>query len=322
MLLLIRADGRGATIARACFAVTASRHYTEGPDEARDRDMQQPEASSPADELDLDRYFERIGYTGSARADLATLRALTELHPAAIPFEAIDVFLGRRPVDLDLPAIQAKLIAAGRGGYCFEQNGLLKRVLSALGFTVEGLIGRVLWMRPPEAPPYPLTHMALRVTIDGERWLADVGFGSCTAGAPLRFDAVDVPQPTRHETFRLTRRGEWPLLEAQLPDGWHPAYILSPEPALDVDYIAANWYTSTHPDSTFRSELRVAMTTPDRRATLLNNRLTVRHTRGAPERRFLSEPELADALVSTFGLRLDVESARQAAAKAVAAATA
>lgn len=282
--------------------------------------MQQPEASpSAADELDLDRYFARIGYTGSARADLATLRALTELHPAAIPFEAIDVFLARRPIDLGLRAIQAKLIAGGRGGYCFEQNGLLKRVLSALGFTVEGLIGRVLWMRPPDAPPFPLTHMALRVTIDGERWLADVGFGSCTAGAPLRFDAVGVPQPTRHETFRLTHRGAWPLLEVQLPDGWHPAYMLSPEPALDVDYIAANWYTSTHPDSTFRRELRVAMTTPDRRATLLNNRLTVRHAQTA-ERHFLSEPELADALVSTFGLRLDPESARQTAATAVAAA--
>jgi N-hydroxyarylamine O-acetyltransferase len=285
--------------------------------------MQQPEASSPAaDELDLDRYFDRIGYTGSARADLATLRALTELHPAAIPFEAIDVFLGRRPVDLSLRAIQAKLIAGGRGGYCFEQNGLLKRVLSAIGFTVEGLIGRVLWMRPPEAPPYPLTHMALRVTIDGERWLADVGFGSCTAGAPLRFDALGVPQPTRHETFRLMHQGAWTLLEAQLPDGWHPAYILSPEPALDVDYIAANWYTSTHPDSTFRHELRVAMTTPDRRATLLNNRLTVRRAEGPAERRFLSEPELADALISTFGLRLDADSAREAAAMAIAAAAA
>lgn len=285
-------------------------------------DMQQLKAAQPlaTDELDLDRYFARIGYTGSPRADLATLRALTELHPAAIPFEAIDVFLRRQPVDLSLRAIQAKLIGGGRGGYCFEQNGLLKRVLGALGFAVEGLIGRVLWMRPQDAPPYPLTHMALRVTIDGERWLADVGFGSCTAGAPLRFDAVGTPQPTRHETFRLIRQGAWTLLEAQLPDGWHPAYVLSPEPALDADYIAANWYTSTHPDSAFRRELRVAMTTPDRRATLLNNRLTIRPTQGAVDRSFLSEGELADMLVSTFGLRLDAESAKQAAALATAAA--
>jgi N-hydroxyarylamine O-acetyltransferase len=281
----------------------------------------QQSAASPitASELNLDRYLTRIGYSGSPKPDLATLRALTELQPAAIPFEAIDVFLGR-PVDLGLRAIQAKLIEGGRGGYCFEQNGLLMRVLGALGFAVEGLIGRVLWMRSPDAPLLPLTHMALRVTIDGERWLADVGFGSCIAGVPLRFDAIGVDQPTRHETFRLTRRGAWTLLEAQLPDGWHPLYMLSPELPLESDYIAANWYTSTHPESGFRRELRVASTKPHQRMTLLNNRLTVRHAQGRAERRFLGERELADVLISSFGLRLDAESARQAAASAAGAA--
>lgn len=276
-------------------------------------------ASSSSGDLDLDRYFARIGYSGTPRPDLETLRALTALHPAAIPFEAVDVLLGR-PVELSSHALQAKLVTGGRGGYCFEQNGLLKRALSALGFEVEGLIGRVLWMLPAGSPSMPpLTHMALRVTVGGERWLADVGFGTCIAGAPLRFDAIDAEQPTRHETFRLTRRDAWTLLEARLPDGWQPVYMLSPEPALDVDYIAANWYTSTHPASGFRRDLRVALTAPDRRTTLLNNRLTIRHAGGETERRYLGEPEIAEALVSTFGLRLDADSARQAAAIAHAA---
>lgn len=275
--------------------------------------------AASATELDLDRYFARIGYTGSPKPDVATLRALVELQPASIPFEAVDVLLGR-PVDLGMRALQAKLIGGGRGGYCFEQNGLLQRVLGALGFSVEGLIARVLWMRPQDAPPMPLTHMALRVTIDGERWLADVGFGSCTPGTPLRFDATGAEQPARHEAFRLVRRGAWTAVEAQLPDGWHPLYMLSPEPALDIDYVSANWYTSAHPDSTFRRELRVALTTSESRTSLLNNRLTVRHAGGSMERRFLGEHEIADALVSTFGLRLDSESARHAAAIAAAAA--
>lgn len=281
-----------------------------------------PEPADPPsgrDAIDLDRYLARIGYTATPRADLATLRALTELHPAAIPFEGVDVLLGR-PVEIGARAIQAKLIDGGRGGYCFEQNGLLKRVLEAVGFQVEGLIARVLWMLPPDAPLMPLTHMALRVTIDGERWLADVGFGACVAGAPLCFDAVGAEQPTRHETFRLTRRGAWTLIEAQLPDGWHSLYMLSPEPAVEADYAAANWYTSTHPASGFRRELRVALTAPDRRTTLMNNRLTVRHAGGGMERRFLSRQEIADALVSTFGLRLDADSACQAAELAASSA--
>jgi N-hydroxyarylamine O-acetyltransferase len=269
--------------------------------------------------MDLDRYFARIGYTGKPKADLETLRALMELHPAAIPFEAVDVLLGH-PIDLSPGAIEAKLIAGGRGGYCFEQNGLLRQVLTRLGFKVEGLIARVLWMRPPDAPPMPLTHMALRVTLGSERWLADVGFGSCIAGAPLRLDTPDAEQPTRHETFRIIRRDAWSVLEAQLPDGWYPLYMLSPEPALEADYIAANWYTSTHPASAFRRELRIATTAPGRRTTLMNNRLTIRHAKGDMDRRFLSEPEIADALVSTFGLRLDAAAARAAAAIAAAAA--
>lgn len=273
-------------------------------------------SKSGAGELDLQRYFSRVGYAGTPRPDLETLRALAQMHPAAIPFEAVDVLLGR-PVDLGIDAIQAKLVAGGRGGYCFEHNGLLKQVLLALGFHVEGLIARVLWMLPPDAPPLPLTHMALRVTINGERWLADVGFGSCIAGAPLRFDALGAEQSTRHETFRLTRRGTWTLLEAQLPGGWQPVYLLSPEPALDIDYIAANWYTSTHPASGFRRELRAALTAPSHRTTLVNNRLTIRRAGGGMERRFLTEPQIADALVSTFGLRLDAQTAAQAAAVAL-----
>ncbi|MGH8179696.1 MAG: arylamine N-acetyltransferase family protein [Steroidobacteraceae bacterium] len=275
-----------------------------------------PESTGPfsgRDAIDLDRYLARIGYAGTPRPDLDTLRALTQLHPATITFEAIDVLLGR-PVDLSPGAIQAKLVDGGRGGYCFEQNGLLKHVLEKLGFAVEGLIARVFWTLPPDAPLMPLTHMALRVTIGGERWLADVGFGACVAGTPLRLDAIGAQQPTRHETFRLTGKGTWTLLEALLPDGWQPLYMLSPEPAVDADYVAANWYTSTHPSSGFRRELRVALTAPDRRTTLMNDRLTVRHSTGGMERRFLEEREIAQALVSTFGLRLDADSAARAAA--------
>ena len=281
----------------------------------------QPLDSHPeiAAEQALERYFARIGYSGTPRADLQTLRTLTQLQPAAIAFEAIDALLGR-PIDISPRAVNAKLLEGGRGGYCFEQNGLLKRVLEALGFAVEGLIGRVLWMQPPDAPPMPLTHMALRVTLHGERWLADVGFGSCIAGAPLRFDVVGTEQSTRHENYRLTRRGAWTLVEIQLPDGWRPLYVLAPEPALDIDYVAANWYTSTHPASGFRRELRVAMTSPERRTYLMNDRLTIRHADGRFERRFLGEQEIAAALVDTFRLRLDPDCARRTAAIGASAA--
>jgi N-hydroxyarylamine O-acetyltransferase len=248
----------------------------------------------------LAAYCARIGYTGPRTPTLETLRALQELHPASIPFEAIDVLLDR-PVLLAPEAVDAKLIQAGRGGYCFEQNSLLQRVLTALGFQVEPLIAQVQWMGGPAALLKPRTHMVLRVTVDGQPWLCDVGFGSCVLTAPIRFD-LPTPQPTPHERFRLTPMGNEQLLEVLLGDDWMPVYLISPAPCREGDYEMANYYSSTYPQSHFRHDLIVARTTPAARHTLLRNRLTIRRAGGGSERRFLSADEIEQALADVFRL--------------------
>lgn len=253
---------------------------------------------------DLAAYFDRIGYDGPAEPTLATLRALQALHPAAIPFENIDVLLGHG-VDLTPEIIDDKLIAGRRGGYCFEQNSLFERVLTEIGFEVEGLMGRVLWMGDPNAPAPPRTHRVLRVKIDGETWLADVGLGGCVLTAPLRW-AMDEAQPTPHEPFRLREVGDEVLLEAKLED-WTPVYRLGRSVQQPIDYEVANWFTSTHPKSKFRANLMVALTTPDARYSLLNNRLTIRPPGGPAERRNLSVDEMGEALAMIFGLTVQAD---------------
>jgi N-hydroxyarylamine O-acetyltransferase len=248
----------------------------------------------------LDAYFARIGYEGPRTSTLATLRALHELHPAAIPFEAIDVLL-ERGVDLSPEAVEAKLITARRGGYCFEQNGLFQRVLAALGFEVEPLIARAVWMAPPDAPPGPRTHMALRVTIDGEPWLADVGFGGKVLTAPIRFE-LETAQATGHEAFRLARSPVGRRLEVELDTGWAPAYELSAEPQAEMDFVSANWFTSTHPASRFRNGLIVSRTTPQARYGLRGSRLAVRHINGTTTREILDADGIERALIEVFGL--------------------
>src|SRR5690349_17132119 len=136
--------------------------------------------------VDLDAYFARIGYAGPRDASLATLRALHALHPATIPFEAIDCLLDRG-IDISPTAVDAKLIHGRRGGYCFEHNSLFTRVLTALGFEVEGYAARVRWNAPPDAPAQPRTHHVLKVRAEGQDWFVDVGFGGCVLTAPLRF---------------------------------------------------------------------------------------------------------------------------------------
>lgn len=259
-----------------------------------------PAMTNAAPSIDLDAYCARIGYDGPRTPTLATLRALQELHPAAIPFEAIDVLLGRG-VDLSPAAIDAKLIGAGRGGYCFEQNGLLMRALTAMGFAVEGLTARVRWMRPADAPPMPRTHMALRVTIDGALWLADVGFGGCVPTAPLRLD-TEKPQPSSHETFRVVPNGHSWVVEAERGGNWLALYEVLPDPQIAIDFEVANWFTATHPNSPFRRNLMVTRVTPAARFALLDNRLTVRKAGGETEQRQLDAAELENVLAETFGL--------------------
>jgi N-hydroxyarylamine O-acetyltransferase len=254
--------------------------------------------------VNLDAYFERIGYSGPAAPTLEVLRALQSLHPAAIPFENIDVLMGQG-IDLDPVHIDSKLIRSQRGGYCFEQNNLFERVLNALGFETQGVIGRVVWMAAPDAPIPPRTHRAVKVVLDGETWLADVGFGGAVLTAPLRW-VMDEVQPTPHEPFRLRAVGDEVMLEIKLED-WTPVYQLARETPAPIDYEVGNWFTSTHPSSKFRQSLMVARTTPEARFALLNNRFTIRMPGQPVQRRDLTVEEMNEALGEIFGLAVDPE---------------
>lgn len=131
----------------------------------------------------LDAYLDRIGLRGRLDPTLTTLRAVVAAHVATIPFENIDVLLGRPP-KLDLASLQAKMVRGGRGGYCFEQNKLLRAALQALGFAATGLLARVVRGFPADAERVA-THMAVRVDLPEGPFLADVGFGNLTPTAPL-----------------------------------------------------------------------------------------------------------------------------------------
>lgn len=250
--------------------------------------------------VDLGRYFARIGYSGPQSPDLATLGGIIARHAASIPFEAIDVLLAH-PVELSPAAIDSKLIDRKRGGYCFEQNSLLQRVLSALGYRVEPLTARVLWMREPDAPPPAWSHMALRVFVNGVGYLVDTGFGSCVPTAPLRFDRT-TPQPTPHEPFRLSRTLDGYLLEAQLGRDWVPVYEVSPKICGEDAYRIANIAASTHPQSLFRQTLLVTLTTEEARKILFANRLTIRDRNGTVARHELDAPAIEAVLTDVFGL--------------------
>jgi N-hydroxyarylamine O-acetyltransferase len=113
-----------------------------------------------ADNFDQDAWLNRIGYKGPRTPVLETLRGVVEAHSAAISYESIDVLLDRPP-KLDLDSLQRKMIAGGRGGYCFEQNFLFRGGLRSLGFDITSLQARVVRGLAIDAPR-PMLHMAFR----------------------------------------------------------------------------------------------------------------------------------------------------------------
>jgi N-hydroxyarylamine O-acetyltransferase len=265
-------------------------------------------AATPSDPVDSDsdtpaeaflpRYLARIGYRGPVAPTLEVLSALQAAHIAAIPFEAIDALTGAG-IDIGSDAVDAKLIGQRRGGYCFEHNGLFLRVLQTIGFAAEGLIGRVRWMLPDDAPPTPRTHMVVRVRLDGRPWMVDVGFGATVPPAPLAMDSEE-PQPTRHETYRIIRHGDVWQVAALIEGEWRTLYRIEDTLPPAIDYEVGNWYTSAHPDSHFRHQLIAARTTAEARYGLRDNRLTTRLTDGRIDRRYLTADEIERTLAEIF----------------------
>jgi N-hydroxyarylamine O-acetyltransferase len=239
------------------------------------------------DAFDRDAWLARIGYRGPHTPTLETLQALISAHSRAIPYESIDVLLDRPP-KLDLVALQSKMIAGGRGGYCFEQNMLFRGGLRSLGYKVTSLQARFVRGLEIDAPR-PMLHMVLRVELPEGPFLADVGVGNLAPTGALKLSPL-VEQDTPHEVMRFIAMDDELTLQAKLGDKWEHIYRVVLLPRVDAEYEICNWFTSTHPQSPYLSNLIAARPGPNKtRLTLFNARFNVRHASGEAERRTLQD---------------------------------
>lgn len=248
--------------------------------------------------IDIAAYFQRIGLIGETPATLATLKHIVALHGAAIAFENLSP-LCQEPVPLDMPSLERKLIHEGRGGYCFEQNLLLRNVLLQLGYSVTGLAARVKWNAPTLTAR---SHMLLRIDFDDDAYLVDVGFGGVTLTDALRLQ-TDVAQKTPHEPFRLLSAEDQYLLQVKFGGEWRDVYSFDLQPQLPIDYEPINWYLSTNPASHFTQRLMAARVLADRRYALRDNIFTIRLLTGQSEQRTLTTAdELRTVLEKEFAI--------------------
>src|SRR5678816_1691405 len=201
--------------------------------------------------MDLKAYFGRIGYVGRPRVDLATLHALHRAHLLAVPYENLDIQLGR-PVGLDAQAAFDKIVTRGRGGWCYEMNSLFAAVLEEIGFKVTRMAGAV--MREALGDIVLGNHLVLLVSVDGEPWIADVGLGD---GSLDPFVLRAGPFSVEGYRFGLARldRMWWRFQNHEQSNARSFDFI--PEPSLPGVLAAHCEWQQTAPESTFVMNLVV-----------------------------------------------------------------
>jgi len=248
--------------------------------------------------VDLKAYAARIEYDGDFTPTLATLRDVHLAHATHIPFENLDILLGR-PIRLDLESVTAKLIDARRGGYCFEQNALFASVLETIGFRVTRLAARV---RMGATEVRPRSHMLLAVDVEGGRWLADVGFGGDGLVLPVRLQADEVQRHFGWQ-YRVIGEGASYVLQTWRLEDWFDLYSFTLEEQYPADYEVSNYYTSTFPASPFVTRLIAQRPGKDVRLTLVNRQLTEQRPDEVSEATLADDDAILETLAERFGLQ-------------------
>ena len=246
-------------------------------------------------------YLQRIGLSRVPNIDLAGLKCLHNAQHANIAFENFDLVLGKG-IDLSTAAIMDKLVMSKRGGYCFEVNQLMLLALQHFGFIARPLLARV------HLGPQPTgrSHQLCLVSLAGEDWLVDTGFGSQTPRDPLPL-RLNEALHTDLQTFRLLEDEHFAyLLQGQIDGQWQDLYSFDLGYVCDGDISYANHCTATMPTSTFVTSWVACLRTPYGNNTLLNDQAKQALAEGQSKLlQPLAGEEYMQVLMDLFGINLD-----------------
>lgn len=207
----------------------------------------------------------------SAENGLPYLTALQQAALLHVPFENLELhYSHHKTISANPAVIYDKIITqdTGRGGYCMENNMLFATFLRSLGFDIYMTGAKVSDAEQPTSndegagPGFTgFGHQVTIVTIGGERYLVDVGFGNGGPTRPLLLkhgaESERLPPKQKARMVFVPRPGAenveaakvW-MYERTLPgkedEGWLPAYCFPEgfEFAME-DFDVMNHFTST-----------------------------------------------------------------------------
>ena len=214
----------------------------------------------------VNAYFKRLGLEmpEEIKPDSELLNKLHYAHCTTIPYENLDILRGV-PLSMEPEALFDKIVTRGRGGYCFELNGLFGWLLRQLGYGVTDYAAR--YLRGESQLPMR-RHRVLRVEATDGVWCCDVGIGEVCPRYPLRLEP-GIEQSQFDECYRFDRDQllGWVLMDRHKGQ-WRRFYSFTQEPQLDKDFIALSFYCEKHPDSPFIHQEMFSLKTAEGRVTL------------------------------------------------------
>ena len=257
--------------------------------------------------IDLDAYLERIRWGGGTSPTLETVAGLLRAHMRHIPFENLDVLLGRG-VRLDLASVQDKLVRARRGGYCFEHGTLFAAALEELGFKPVRHTARVVTLVPRTEAPR--THMILTLTVAERTFVLDPGFGVLAPRVPVPLEE-GVEVRVDREKHWMARDGNLWVLRTRVDDKVVDCWVSPFDRDNLIDFELGNHYTSTHPASVFANRIMMRALTDDGRIGVMNRDVTIRRKGERESIKLADRKALRALLAQHFGFDLpEVEQLR------------
>lgn len=253
---------------------------------------------------DPDLYLERIRYTGKLDLTQDTLHELVFAHQCAIPYETLSVSYLQERVDISTKGLFDKIIRGGRGGYCYELNGLFTHLLRTLGFEAYSCMGRVAWGMPE---PGAAGHRGTLVYIDGREYFCDVGFSGPSPTFAL--ETVDRFQARHFENdfywVQPAGNGWRAVMRSHEKDRrmGKAVSVFGTDHFMDADFIYGNYFTSQSPDSMFKLNRTVALKTKEGYRKIKGMEY-IEYANGVKIVRPYKESEFRELLLDKFGLIL------------------
>lgn len=263
------------------------------------QDTQSPFSGLYAPIPDTAAYLKRIGYTGTPAVSLDCLAELMTCHLAAVPFENLDVFHGHLEPALDTAALFRKIVQEGRGGYCFEINGLFQRLLSALGFSCWSATARIALGHDYRTPP---AHQVILVELEGRRYFCDVGYGGPVPASPVEVTYDEVVTCSAGRRYRFAQEGAEIILFLERGGAFIPMLAFSQTPSDPVDFVPLNTFCSHSPTEPFRHKQMVWCRTATGRCAIDGDLLRLEQEGDVTETPLTTEEELRQALEEHFGI--------------------